>query len=159
MIATMNNALEESVVRRPVVGVGVAVFRRVVSGLEVLLILRGKPPRQGQWSIPGGRQEWGETLKQAALREVQEETSIVITDLCLIDVVDGLMHDDNNALSHHLSLIDYRAIWVSGEPCAGDDADEVRWVPLSEIGLYNMWPETTRIILAGADMDQEDAKA
>jgi len=158
MIATMNNGLERPTVRRPVVGVGVVVFRKTPAGLEVLLIRRGKPPREGQWSIPGGKQEWGETLQQAAIREVMEETGLKIAGLRLIDVVDGLMPDDSGSLSHHLSLIDYRADWVSGDPRAGDDAAEARWVPLADIGRYNMWLETMRIINAGAEMDQGDSK-
>jgi len=152
--ATMNNVGPEP--RRPVVGVGVVIFRSGQNGLEVLLIRRGRPPRQGQWSIPGGKQEWGETLREAAAREVMEETGLTISGLKLIDVADGLMRDDKGDLSHHLSLIDYRADWVNGEPVAGDDAADARWVPVSDLDAYSLWSETTRIILAGAAMDRAD---
>ena len=72
--------------QRPVSTVGVVCLR----GAEVLLIKRGNPPRQGQWSLPGGRLDWGETLQDGALRELTEETGVTAQILGLIDVVDGL---------------------------------------------------------------------
>lgn len=149
----MNDTSEEPSPKRPVIGVGVVVLRKEPSGLDVLLIRRAKPPRQGQWSIPGGKQEWGETLKEAAVREVFEETGLKVGDLALIDVVDGLTCDTGGALTHHLSLIDYRAWWTSGETRAGDDASDVCWVPVTGLAGYNLWDETTRVILMAAVMD------
>lgn len=148
----MNNAPDPSI-RKPTVGVGVVVFRAGQTGLEVLLIKRGKPPRQGEWSMPGGKQEWGETLHQAAHREVLEETGVTITDLKLVDVVDGLFRESGGSVTNHLTLVDYRAVWVSGEARAGDDATEARWVPVSDLGPYKLWSETTRVILAGAAIE------
>lgn len=137
---------------KPIVGVGVVVLKTGGAGSEVLLIRRGRPPRQGDWSIPGGKQEWGETLHEAAHREIMEETGVSISNLRLIDVVDGLMRDADGALERHLTLVDYRADWVSGAPRAGDDALDARWVPISELPQYKLWSETTRIILAGLAM-------
>ncbi len=137
---------------KPIVGVGVVVLRAGGSGPEALLIQRGRPPRQGEWSIPGGRQEWGETLHEAAHRELKEETGITARDLRLIDVVDGLMREPDGSLGRHLTLIDYRGIWNGGEPCAGDDACDAKWVPVSELARYNMWSETVRIIRAAVEM-------
>jgi len=139
--------------QRPTIGVGVVVLRSGQNGPEVLLIRRGKPPRQGEWSIPGGKQEWGETLVEAAHRETWEETGVKIDGLRLIDVVDGLMRAGNGALTRHLTLVDYRADWIAGDVRAGDDAVDARWVPVAEIAAYKLWSETTRIILAGAAMD------
>jgi ADP-ribose pyrophosphatase YjhB (NUDIX family) len=139
--------------QKPIIGVGVVVLRKGPHGPEVLLIQRGKPPRQGEWSMPGGKQEWGETLHEAAHREIMEETGVRIANLKLIDVVDGLMRDAGGVLNRHLTLIDYRADWVSGEPRAGDDAQDARWVPLADLSNYRLWSETTRVILAGATMD------
>ena len=148
----MNNAPEETSPPkpplRPTVGVGVVILRGGQHGPEVMLILRARPPRQGEWSIPGGKQEWGETLHDAAHREVHEETGVKIAGLKLIDAVDGFIHDDKGALVRHLTLIDYRADWVSGEPRAGDDAADVRWVPIADLARYDLWRETTRVILA-----------
>ena len=137
---------------KPIVGVGVVVLKTGGAGPEVLLIRRGRPPRQGDWSIPGGKQEWGETLHEAAHREIMEETGVSIANLRLIDVVDGLMRDADGALERHLTLVDYRADWVSGVTRAGDDALDARWVPISELPQYKLWSETTRIILAGLAM-------
>ena len=137
---------------KPVVGVGVVALRAGASGLEVLLIQRGKLPRQGEWSIPGGRQEWGETLHSAAHRELVEETGVSVRDLRLIDVVDGLMLEADGSLGRHLTLIDYLGIWTGGDPRPGDDAVAAKWVPVADLPRYNMWSETVRIIRAGVEM-------
>lgn len=145
----MNNMTDEPALPKPVIGVGVVVLRHGPTGQEVLLIRRAHPPRAGEWSIPGGKQEWGETLQEAARREVREETGLSIAGLRLIDVVDFVTRE-GGLVTRHLSLIDYCADWAGGEPIAGDDAAEARWVPVPDIGAYGLWSETTRIILAGA---------
>ena len=147
----MNNIESDPPAPKPVVGVGVVIFRPGKTGQGVLLIRRARPPRLGEWSIPGGKQEWGETLQEAAHREVREETGLTITGLALIDVVDSVFRE-NGLITRHVSLIDYRADWLAGDPGAGDDAGEARWVPVADIGHYGLWSETTRIILAGAAM-------
>jgi len=110
-------------------------------GDRVLLIRRGKPPREGQWSIPGGRIESGETAAAAALRELEEETGVKAELLGLVDVVDYLSPE------RHYVLIDYAARWVSGEPVAGDDAAEARFTPIDSVSALGLWEETVRIIL------------
>jgi len=148
----MNNANAGTSVQRPVVGVGVVVLRN--NATEVLLIKRGQPPRAGEWSIPGGKQEWGETVQEAARREVMEETGVEIAGLKLIDVVDAVIRAQHGVVSRHLTLVDYRAEWVSGEARPGDDATDARWVPVAEAASYITWTETTRVILAGVAMGQ-----
>ena len=115
----------------PVPAVGVVCLR----GDQVLLIRRGTPPMQGSWSLPGGRIEPGERAVDAALRELGEETG---------DVVDGIFPES----ARHYVLIDYAARWISGEPVAGDDAQEARFVPLSGVGDLISWSETRRVIAA-----------
>ena len=122
----------------PVPAVGVVCLR----GEEVLLIRRGTPPRQGEWSLPGGRIEPGERAVDAALRELREETGVEATITGLIDVVDGLFPE----AGRHYVLIDYAALWVSGEPTAGDDAMEARFVALDQVATLIDWSETRRII-------------
>jgi len=78
---------------RPIVGVGVVVWR----GDEFLLVKRGKEPKKGQWSIPGGAQQLGETVFAAATRDVKEETGLEVEICGLVDVVDGIMRDDKGA--------------------------------------------------------------
>ena len=115
-------------------------------GAEVLLIRRGNPPRQGEWSLPGGRIEWGETAAGAALRELAEETSVTAELLGLLDVVDGLFAGPDGQLERHYLLIDFAARWLSGEPVAGDDALEARFWPIDDAIERVQWIETRRII-------------
>ena len=126
----------------PIPAVGVVCLR----GDEVLLIRRGTPPRQGEWSLPGGRIEPGERALEAALRELREETGVEAEITGLIDVVDGLFPE----IGRHYVLIDYAARWLSGEPAAGDDAVEARFVPLDEIEAVIDWSETLRVIRMAA---------
>ena len=126
----------------PVPCVGVVCLR----GDEVLLIRRGTPPRQGEWSLPGGRIEPGERAMDAALREVREETGIEAEITGLIDVVDGLFPE----AGRHYVLIDYAARWLAGEPVAGDDAVDARFAPLDEVDALIDWSETRRVIRMAA---------
>lgn len=125
----------------PVPAVGVVCLR----GDEILLIRRGKPPREGEWSLPGGRIEPGERAVDAALRELREETGVEAEIVALIDVVDGLFPE----AGMHYVLIDYLAIWRSGEPAAGDDAAEARFCTRAEAANLIGWSETRRIIEEG----------
>lgn len=131
---------------RPVPAVGVVCLR----GEEVLLVRRGQAPKQGEWSIPGGRIEPGEAARTAALRELAEETGVQAKLVGLVDVVDAVFHNRaGDLLTRHYVLIDFVAVWTSGEPVAGDDAAEARFVPLAALGEYELWSETRRIIDAG----------
>lgn len=122
----------------PVPAVGVVCLR----GDEVLLIRRGTAPRLGEWSLPGGRIEPGERAADAALRELREETGVEARITGLLDVVDGIFPD----AGRHYVLIDYAAEWLSGEPVAGDDALEARFVALDQADGLVDWTETRRII-------------
>lgn len=116
----------------------------------VLLIRRGNPPRQGEWSLPGGRIEWGEAAADAALRELREETGVSANLVGLIDVVDGVFRARaTGEIWAHYVLIDYAALWQEGEPRAGDDAADARFVPLADLHQIELWDETRRIIAAG----------
>jgi 8-oxo-dGTP diphosphatase len=130
-------------IAQPVPAVGVVCLR----GDAVLLIRRGTPPRQGEWSLPGGRIEPGERAVDAAMRELREETGVEARITGLVDVVDGLFPE----AGRHYVLIDYAAEWVSGEPAAGDDALEARFVALAQVGTLIDWAETRRVIRMAAD--------
>ena len=121
----------------PTPTVGVICFR----GEDVLLIRRGKPPRMGDWSIPGGRLEWEEPVQACALRELMEETGVEAELLGLVDVIDGFFGE-----GRHYVLIDYAAKWLSGEPRAGDDAVEARFWPVAEAIERVEWPKTKQVI-------------
>jgi len=129
----------------PVPAVGVVVLR----GEEVLLVRRGTPPRLGQWSLPGGRIEFGETVEAAALRELQEETGVKAQLLGLIEVLDAVFTSRTSGdVTRHYVLIDFAARWLSGEPVAGDDAAEARFFHHGEVAGLVEWSETVRIIEA-----------
>jgi ADP-ribose pyrophosphatase YjhB (NUDIX family) len=128
--------------RRPIVGVGVVVWRND----QFLLVRRGKEPNKGQWSLPGGAQELGETVFCAAQREVLEETGLAVTIHGLVDVVDGIMRDEDGKLLYHYTLVDVVAESLQGEPVAADDAEAVSWFTLDELPALALWSETERVI-------------
>ena len=132
---------------RPIVGVGTV----VLDGDMVLMIQRGKPPRQGSWSLPGGAQELGETIHEAARREVREETGLEIEIFGLIDVVDSVRPDADDKIEYHYTLIDMAGHAVGGTLMAGGDAQDCRWFTRPEIDAMDIWPETKRIIALAAD--------
>lgn len=126
----------------PMVGVGIICFR----GDDVLMIKRGKPPRAGAWSLPGGRQKLGETVRDCALRELVQETGVEATIGPLADVVDSMTRDEDGRLQYHYTLVDFRADWVSGEPRPGGDAADARWFSPGELAAMDIWEETRRVI-------------
>ncbi len=126
----------------PIVGVGIVCFR----GDEVLLIRRGKPPREGSWSLPGGRQKLGETVRDCAARELRQETGIKAEIGPLVDVVDSLTRDGGGGVQYHYTLVDFRADWTGGTPRAGGDAAEARWFAPAELAAVDLWHETRRVI-------------
>ena len=127
---------------RPICGVGVVCFKDD----QVLLVKRAKPPITWEWSIPGGGQELGETTREAALRELKEETGIDARLIGLIDVIDTVREDDEGRVHFHYTLVDFAAEWVAGEPVADDDVSDARWASLSEIEDQGLWGETVRVI-------------
>jgi 8-oxo-dGTP diphosphatase len=140
---TAHLSFMSSALPSPVPCVGVVCMRRG----EVLLIRRGQPPRQGEWSLPGGRIEPGERAIEAAEREMLEETGVTARVIGLVDVVDGLFPE----AGRHYVLIDYAAEWIAGEPHAGDDATEARFFPLQQALDRVRWSETRRIISLAAE--------
>ncbi|MGE0409528.1 MAG: NUDIX hydrolase [Amphiplicatus sp.] len=125
------------------IGVGAVVFR----GEDVLLIRRGKAPFKGRWSIPGGAPHYGETLEEAARREVREETGLDIRLIGLIGVFEALPRETaGEDGARHIVLVDYAAEWVSGEPAAGDDAAAAEFVPVAEALRRLAWDKTREAV-------------
>ena len=117
---------------RPVVGVGAVVWR----GERVLLIRRGKPPRAGQWSLPGGAQQLGETLLEAVTRDVREETGLPLESV----------RQPDGRVRYHYTLVDFTAEAPKGEAVAGGDAVAVGWFTVAELADLGLWSETLRIV-------------
>ncbi len=131
----------------PVAAVGAVVWKEN----RVLLIRRGKAPRKGFWSLPGGRQQWGETVYEAVAREIREETNVVIRIIDVAAVVDLIHRDDAGAIEHHFTVIDVVAEWVSGDAVAGDDAAEVAWAAPDELDGYGLTPKMHDVIAIAAE--------
>ena len=130
---------------KPQPAVGTVCFK----GEDVLLIRRGTKPLAGDWSIPGGRIEFGERAEAAALRELAEETGITARLVGLVDVVDAIFTSrTTGTVARHSVLFDYAAVWISGEPVAGDDADHAEWISPARLAELPLWEETRRVITA-----------
>ena len=114
---------------------------------RVLLVLRGKPPAEKQWSIPGGCVELGETLQEAAEREIAEEAGIIIQAKKPIYTFDVIERDENGDIRFHYVIVDLAAAYVSGELSAGDDAVAVSWVSLKDLNNRSV-SDATRKLLA-----------
>ena len=119
---------------RPWVGIGCIVFREEA----VLLVRRGKPPRIGQWSLPGGAQHVGEKAEEAARRELREEASIEVGQMTLAYVFDAINQDEDGRALYHYTIIDFAALWLDGEARAGDDVSEVAWALPHELVRYDL---------------------
>lgn len=124
------------------IGVGVVVWH----GDRVLLIKRSKPPRAGQWSLPGGAQHLGETLGEAAERELREEAGIGVDLGEIVATLDLIERDDDGRVRYHYTLVDFTAEALSFELQPGDDAADARWFDRHDLDGLGLWSETTRII-------------
>jgi 8-oxo-dGTP diphosphatase len=127
---------------RPWIGIGVVAFR----GEEVLLVRRGRPPRMGSWSLPGGAQHVGETAQQAARRELLEETGIEVGPLLLADVIDAVTRDEAGAVRFHYTIVDFCGHWTAGEARPGDDVDAIAWAAPAALDGYALTPEAQAVI-------------
>ena len=112
----------------------VAVGAIVVKDERVLLVRRGQPPSEGLWAIPGGRVELGETLQEAAEREINEETGLRIRAGKPVYTFDVIVRDDSGRVRFHYVIADLLADYVSGELQPGDDVCEARWIGPGELG-------------------------
>ena len=126
----------------PRVGVGAVLVR---DG-RVLLIKRASPPSQGMWAIPGGRVELGETLQQAAERELREETGIIARAGKPIYTFDVIQRDEIGRVRFHYVIVDLWMEYIAGEICAGDDAEEASWITPQELSILPIHP-ATRVLL------------
>ncbi len=130
---------------RPIVGVGAV----VVQDGRALIVKRAGEPLKGQWSIPGGAVELGETLRQAAAREAREETGLVVEAGEVLEVFDSIYRDPAGKCQYHYVLVDFLCRPAGGELRAGSDAGEVRWVTAEELNGLEMTESAARVIRKG----------
>ncbi len=114
---------------RPILGIGAA----IVEGDRFVLVQRSQPPHQGEWSIPGGMLECGESLKEAAIREACEETSLEVEPVVLIEVFERIVRDTAGQIQFHYVIMDYLCRVKGGTLRAGEDAADARWMRLAEL--------------------------
>ena len=126
----------------PRLAVGAVVFKDE----HVLLVRRGQPPAEDLWAIPGGSVEIGETLQDAAEREIHEETGIRIRAAEPIYTFDVIERDKTGSIRFHYVIVDLSAEYVSGELTAGDDAIDARWVSADEISNLAVSSTTLQLL-------------
>ncbi|MBI2394634.1 MAG: NUDIX hydrolase [Deltaproteobacteria bacterium] len=107
---------------------------------QVVLVQRANPPAQGTWTLPGGKVDRGESLVAAARREVREETGLDVEIGALVEVIE-IVSD-----THHYVILDYAARPVGGTLMAGDDAADVRLVPVAELATYGVTDAVARVV-------------
>jgi ADP-ribose pyrophosphatase YjhB (NUDIX family) len=128
---------------RPILGVGAIILRRD----RVLLVQRGRAPLKGLWSLPGGVLETGETLEAGIIREVREETGLLIRPLRIFEVFERINRDTRGRTEYHYVLIDYICRVAGGSLQPADDAARVEWVRPEDLARYSITEGTTEVIL------------
>ena len=146
---------------KPVVGIGGV----VIENDHALLIRRGTEPLMGQWSIPGGTLELGESLQAGVARELLEETGLQVRVLELIEVFDRIFPAEDSGSGsvsrprYHYVIVDFLCERISGEPCAGSDVTDVAYVKEEDLSHYQLTETATRVLRAAFVMDRQRRKA
>jgi 8-oxo-dGTP diphosphatase len=142
---------------KPMVGIGGV----IIDGGRTLLIRRGSEPLRGEWSIPGGTLELGETLEEGVARELLEETGVHVRVLELIEVFDRIYLDDaatsggnRKKPRFHYVIVDYLCERISGEPRAGSDVTDVAFASEEELAKFSLTETATRILKKAFAMDR-----
>lgn len=146
---------------RPVVGVGGV----VIDDGRALLIRRGSEPLRGQWSIPGGMLELGESLQSGVARELLEETGLKVRVLDLIEVFDRIYVQERSDEApadprprYHYVIVDYLCERISGDACAGSDVTDVAFAREDELERYHLTETATRVLRRAFAMASERRK-
>jgi 8-oxo-dGTP diphosphatase len=129
----------------PVVGVGAVVVR----GEMALIVKRAHEPRKGEWSLPGGLLELGESLEHAARREIKEETSLDVVVGPIIETFDRVHRDAAGRIRYHFVIVDFVCWSDEGEPIAGSDAEDAAWVTEGELDDYGVNAHAAAVIRRG----------
>ncbi len=130
---------------KPFIGVGAV----IVKDNRVLLIRRGQPPLLGEWSLPGGVLECGETLREAAIREAREETGLIVEVGEMLGVYERIIRGEEGRVRYHYVLIDFLCRPVAGGLKAGSDASEAAWFTHEELPALKLAYDANDVVLKG----------
>jgi len=128
---------------QPALAVGAIVFKEN----KVLLVKRGKAPAKGLWAIPGGSVKLGETIKDAAEREILEETGIQVRAGASVYSFESIERDDDGNVQFHYYIVDLEAEYISGEITPGDDADDAAWMTVADLKVNDVHPRTLELLV------------
>jgi len=131
--------------KQPLIGVGAI----IIDAGKVVLIKRGHPPLEGEWSIPGGVLEVGETMREGVVREAREETCLLIEPLDLLGVYDRVLRDNHGQVLYHYVLVDFLCRRLAGTLRAAGDAAEAQWLTPQQTSALSLPPDTTEVIRMG----------
>jgi 8-oxo-dGTP diphosphatase len=134
----------------PLIGVG----GLVVDGTRVLLVKRKNPPARGEWSIPGGLADLGETLKEAVAREVLEETGLVVNVGPLVELLERIFHDDSGRVKYHYVIADYYCRATGGALMSGSDALEAAWAERNDLAAFGLADITLQVVEKALDYQE-----
>ena len=130
---------------RPIVGVGAV----IIDGDRALVVRRATEPLKGEWSIPGGVLELGETLRAGAAREALEETGLTVEVGEVLEVFDRIIPDAAGKTRYHYVLVDFLCRKLSGEAHAGSDVSEARWITAAELETFAIADSAANVIRKG----------
>ena len=139
---------ERTYPQRPFLAVSAAIFRNG----KVLVVRRARKPALNLYTLPGGAVEAGETLVEAAIREVREETSLSIEPVALAGHREVIARDDKGKVERHFVILCFASRWLAGEPVLSDELDDSRWVDPSELGNYSTTDGLAEIVTTAATL-------
>jgi mutator protein MutT len=136
---------------RPIVGVGAVV---VNDDGRVLLVKRAHEPLKGEWSLPGGGVEVGETLDAAVARELLEETGLTVKVGPVVEVLDRIERAPDGQIEYHFVIIDYLCRAIDGRLVCGSDADDAQWVAVNQLTAFHVRENAIQVIAKAIEADR-----
>jgi ADP-ribose pyrophosphatase YjhB (NUDIX family) len=127
-----------------------AVSAAIIRGGKVLVVRRARRPALNLYTLPGGAVELGETLTDAVIREVREETSLSVEPVALAGHREVIARDAQGRIERHFVILCFAARWLAGEPILNDELDDARWVDPLELGAYRTTEGLAEIVAAAA---------